>query len=342
MWTSCDPQHLVDGVNLFRYVANNPLTMADPTGTDAQVVVDAEGRPVPELSDVLLTTDPQLAEKINEITCGALEQAWDPKSGAWLPVGAYGGVIWLTPEESIEVPSLAEALGIKGTQELGGLVLQNDIDILGGYTTHTIYRRYFIEPERQYVKTVGGREVAVKDPARIHDLGQALLPNPLALLGLASDVAMIVPAAKSLMALRGTSDAARMNLAIAKLQSEPVTIYKATPVGKTSSQIGGYVTTDPIKELSVAEVKEVLDLNVGELAGRYLGPIEIAEGTTTFGNLKVPYTKWDAPDFEKFASVGYARAPGYTASPGSRFAAEFTLESRVPVSKITIKHYKRP
>jgi RHS repeat-associated protein len=342
IWTSCDPQGLVDGVNLFRYVANNPLAMADPTGTDAQVVVDAQGRPVPALSDVLLTTDPQMAERINEITSGALEQAWDPESGARLPVGAYGGVMWLTPEASIEVPSLAETLGIKGTLESGGLTLQNDLDILGGYTTHTLYRRYFIQPERQYVTTVGGSEIAVKDPARIHDLGRALIANPLALFGLASDLATIVPAAKSLIALRGTSSAARMNLAIGELESEAVTIYKAGSAGKVKGRIGGYVTTDPITELSAAEVKEVLDLNVGELAGKYLGPIEIAEATTTFENLKIPYTKWDALNIEKYASVGYTRGAGYTASPGPRFAAEFELQSRVPVSKITIKHYKRP
>lgn len=33
-WISCDPAGLVDGPNLYRYVRNNPLTYADPQGTD--------------------------------------------------------------------------------------------------------------------------------------------------------------------------------------------------------------------------------------------------------------------------------------------------------------------
>jgi RHS repeat-associated protein len=33
-WTSCDPEGLVDGPNLYRYARDNPLTYSDPQGTD--------------------------------------------------------------------------------------------------------------------------------------------------------------------------------------------------------------------------------------------------------------------------------------------------------------------
>ena len=33
-WISTDPAGLVDGLNLYRYVRNNPVTLVDPAGTD--------------------------------------------------------------------------------------------------------------------------------------------------------------------------------------------------------------------------------------------------------------------------------------------------------------------
>jgi RHS repeat-associated protein len=48
-WTNCDPAGLIDGPNLFQYVSSNPITLADPSGTDGNVVtidaVDIVGKP---------------------------------------------------------------------------------------------------------------------------------------------------------------------------------------------------------------------------------------------------------------------------------------------------------
>ena len=105
--------------------------------------------------------------------------------------------------------------------------------------------------------------------------------------------------------------------------------------------IGGYVTADPISRNSAAEIKEMLDLNVGQLRGKYLGPIEVAEGYTTYGNLRIPFSKWDDLNIGDYASIGYARPAGFSASPTSMFASEYILKKPVRPTAITFKHYKK-
>ena len=39
-WVACDPAGLVDGPNLYQYARSNPCRMADPSGTEAEVVED--------------------------------------------------------------------------------------------------------------------------------------------------------------------------------------------------------------------------------------------------------------------------------------------------------------
>lgn len=35
-WTSCDPEELIDGINVYYYTRNNPINLTDPKGTDSQ------------------------------------------------------------------------------------------------------------------------------------------------------------------------------------------------------------------------------------------------------------------------------------------------------------------
>src|SRR5262249_22896729 len=45
-WPSCDPLGIADGMNLYRYVHNNPVRLVDPSGTQThQDTEGAEGAP---------------------------------------------------------------------------------------------------------------------------------------------------------------------------------------------------------------------------------------------------------------------------------------------------------
>ena len=43
-WTSCDPEDLADGVNVYAYTRNNPVARNDQTGTNGQTSQDVAGR----------------------------------------------------------------------------------------------------------------------------------------------------------------------------------------------------------------------------------------------------------------------------------------------------------
>ena len=99
-WASCDPKGLVDGLSSYPYVQNNPLSRNDPTGGQSEEIVDSQGRTVPDLNNIALTTDPIMAERINQVTRGQLEQTWDLNTRSYLPVGAlrrsnFNGTSWI-------------------------------------------------------------------------------------------------------------------------------------------------------------------------------------------------------------------------------------------------------
>lgn len=190
-WLSCDPLGSDSGLNQYVYVSNNPIRLVDPTGLD-----DIDAFP----NEVMYTSDPIMAEQINQLTRNSMPKALDLETGNWFPYGAAGGTFVLVPDDSLstKVPSLGEALGIKGELEIAGLTIRNDMDILGGYTLEQAYKQYFITPERQI--TLEGGTVMVM-PAQIKDLGEYYSVPVTAPLNIAGDVAVVAPAARGGAAL---------------------------------------------------------------------------------------------------------------------------------------------
>ncbi|MGI0487704.1 SpvB/TcaC N-terminal domain-containing protein [Pantanalinema rosaneae CENA516] len=41
-WTAVDPANMIDGVNLYRYTRNNPVTLIDPSGTNSEITVHSD------------------------------------------------------------------------------------------------------------------------------------------------------------------------------------------------------------------------------------------------------------------------------------------------------------
>ena len=77
------------------------------------------------------------------------------------------------------------------------------MDILGGYKAYTLYQRFYIKPERRYIRTIEGQEVESIDPARIYKLEDVLIAAPSAMVNLTADVASVIPVAKGLSGLKG-------------------------------------------------------------------------------------------------------------------------------------------
>ena len=44
-WTACDPKEIVDGLNLYSYVRNNPVINSDPSGTETQPLAKLNAKP---------------------------------------------------------------------------------------------------------------------------------------------------------------------------------------------------------------------------------------------------------------------------------------------------------
>src|SRR5262249_45556334 len=51
-WISCDPQGAIDGINLYRYARNSPLTFADKIGTDS-LPINAVDEVVPKAAGIV-------------------------------------------------------------------------------------------------------------------------------------------------------------------------------------------------------------------------------------------------------------------------------------------------
>jgi RHS repeat-associated protein len=222
-WLNCDPLWLVDSTNLYSYVSANPLSLADLSGSQETVPPH----------HVPYTSDPVMAQKINQVAQGALNQVpvleRDPTSPLGLraanytiPVGPAGGafVYVRDPAASIEIPSLMEALGAKGTliyQRPGGawkpLSSQESRipDVLGGYDIVTAYHGYQIVPEQR------SQRGDLITPAKIRDLGLSFVRNDWAPLDVLSDVMTVAPlGAGALKGIRSVSGLVRMRINLAR------------------------------------------------------------------------------------------------------------------------------
>jgi RHS repeat-associated protein len=329
-WTSCDPAGFRDGVNLYCDVGNNPIKYIDPTGC-------AE---VPDL-------DMQNAQKLNTLfhdqAIGLIRNEADWEQAKKILEAPWAG--------SYDPNAMQPIFDIDTEPTLTSGTESNKNEIQTPPSLDTLKERSHEKQEKaqsDFIKFVasfcGPIGILASSVLSIGEYATGKISGGQALIEIGQN---LIPL--SVGAMNKFSSAGKTKTAINALNNEPTIIYKVSPPGRTGSVLKGaigrnpgqYVTTDPILKWSAGEIKKALDLEVGELYMKYAGPIEIAEARTTWGNLELPYTKWDSPNSGDFASIGYARPPGLTAAPGSRFASEFTLKLDVPVANIYFKHYKR-
>ncbi|MHB8655042.1 MAG: SpvB/TcaC N-terminal domain-containing protein [Terriglobia bacterium] len=73
-WTSCDPKGLVDGANLYSYVRNNPIRLADPSGQQATSNADTQVSPVKKQMDNTIHQAATQAEKKADALAASMPQ----------------------------------------------------------------------------------------------------------------------------------------------------------------------------------------------------------------------------------------------------------------------------
>ncbi len=87
-WTSADPEGFVDGTNLYRYVRNNPIGLADPSGRQAAPQLD------PETVKVVVETATALQRAAAAWgAASVLAPALEVTAPIWLPILAVGAAV---------------------------------------------------------------------------------------------------------------------------------------------------------------------------------------------------------------------------------------------------------
>jgi RHS repeat-associated protein len=104
-WVSTGPTWLADGINIYAYVHGNPVSGADPHGTNEENVVDQEQRNVNQVSISKKNRD---SDEENNIPTDGPHSISDEMIQIINKVGWHGGglfvLIWLLQQQKLLLP----------------------------------------------------------------------------------------------------------------------------------------------------------------------------------------------------------------------------------------------